>query len=81
MPRVSMPPFSVVKRWENDPYRLMKLEIERLLVTIDQDFTKLQKSGTALEYRVIASKQAAQARRLLSTLRACESSQHGEDML
>lgn len=81
MPRVSMPPFSVVKRWENDPYRRMKLEIESLLVTIDQDFAKLQRSGTALEYRVVASKQAAQARRLLSTLRACEASQHGDDII
>jgi hypothetical protein len=81
MARVSMPPFAVVKRWENDPYRRMKLEIESLLVTIDQDFAKLQKSGTALEYRVVASKQAAQARRLLSTLRACEASRYGDDII
>ena len=80
MPRIVMPTYELAKRWENDPYRRLKLDIEALLVTIDRDFARLQKSGTALDYRVAVSKHGNMARRLLSTLRACESSRYKDDI-
>lgn len=81
MPRRKKADLNQILEWELDPFRKLKPEIEQLLVDIGHDYARLQKSGTALDYRVAVSKQAAVARQLLSVVRACQGMPNRGDIL
>ena len=71
----------VLLEWEYDPFRTLKGEIETLLVDIHEDYRRLSSKGTPLDYRITVAKQAAVARHLLTTIRACNANPHQRDIL
>lgn len=81
MPRLKKADQNTILEWEYDPFRKLKGEIEALLVDIHEDHRRLSSKGTALDYRVTVAKQAAVARHLLNTIRACNANSYKQDIL
>lgn len=81
MPNNKKPSANTLLEWEYDPFRLLKAEIEALLVDIHEDHRRLSSKGTPLDYRLTVSKQAAVARHLLNTIRACNAAPFKGDIL
>lgn len=81
MPRLKKADQNTILEWQYDPFRTLKGEIEALLVDIHEDHRRLSSKGTPLDYRVTVAKQAAVARHLLNTIRACNASTFRKDIL
>ena len=81
MPRLKKPSEKVILEWQYDPFRTLKAEIETLLVDIHEDHRRLSNKGTPLDYRITVARQAAVARHLLNTIRACNVDPYKQDIL
>lgn len=81
MPRLKKPSEKVILEWQYDPFRTLKAEIETLLVDIHEDHRRLSSRGTPLDYRITVARQAAVARHLLNTIRACNADPYKQDIV
>ena len=81
MPQNKKPDPNTILEWECDPYRMLKPEIESLLLDIHEEQVRLSKKGTPLDYRLVVSKQASAARQLLTVIRACNAYPYKRDIL
>lgn len=81
MPNNKKPELKQILEWELDPYRTLKPQIERLLTDIRSDYDRLQKCGTALDYRLAAAKHAADAKGILRVVDECNAVLFKRDIL
>jgi hypothetical protein len=81
MPNHKKPELKQILEWELDPYRTLKPQIERLLKDVCASHDWLMKAGTNLDYRLVVSKHAAEAKGILRVVDECNAVLFKRDIL